>query len=150
MSERRNWLAVASADHVRRGRAEGFMQVNHGKLAPLRRIQPGDRIVYYSPSTVMQGKDRLQSFTAIGIVGDGDPYQVTMSEDFSPFRRNVDWFDAREAPIQPLLQDLDLTAGKPNWGFQLRRGLIPLSEHDMDLIAEAMVPTTDSKPLGER
>ncbi len=114
------------------------MQVNHGKLAPLRRIQPGDRIVYYSPSTVMHGKNRLQSFTAIGVVGDGEPYQVTMSEDFSPFRRDVDWCSANEAPIQPLLPDLDLTAGNPNWGYQLRRGLLPISEHDMDLIAKAM------------
>ena len=41
----RNWLAVASANHVRKGRAEGFMQVCHGKLAPLRRIKPGDHVV---------------------------------------------------------------------------------------------------------
>ncbi len=134
----KSWLAVASAEHVRRGLAEGFMQVNHGKLSPLRRIQPGDRIAYYSPSTVMMGKDRLQSFTAIGVVSAGEPYQVTMSEDFSPFRRNVDWFAAHETPIQPLLPELELTAGNPNWGYQLRRGLLPLTEHDMDLIAQAM------------
>lgn len=29
------------ADHVRIGRAGGFMQVNHGKAAPLRRVRPG-------------------------------------------------------------------------------------------------------------
>ena len=37
-----NWVAVASAEHVRLGRSQGFMQVCHGKAAPLRRIQPGD------------------------------------------------------------------------------------------------------------
>lgn len=47
------WVAVASAEHVRIGRKDGFMQVNHGKAAPLRRIKPGDGIVYYSPSTVL-------------------------------------------------------------------------------------------------
>ena len=26
------------------------MQVCHGKAAPLQRIQPGDRVVYYSPT----------------------------------------------------------------------------------------------------
>ena len=41
----RNWLAVASAEHVDIGRNGGFMQVNQGKATPLRRIQPGDRIV---------------------------------------------------------------------------------------------------------
>ena len=45
-----NWIAVASAEHVRRGREGGFMQVCHGKAAPLRRIQPGDGVVYYSPT----------------------------------------------------------------------------------------------------
>lgn len=136
--ERRNWLIVAAADHVRRGRAEGFMQVNHGKLPPLRRIMPGDRVVCYSSSTGFRGKDRLQSFTAIGIVGEGEPYQVEMNPDFSPFRREVVWMESQDAPIQPLLPELELTAGKSNWGYQMRFGLLPLSEHDMDLIATAM------------
>lgn len=35
----RYWIAVASAEHARRGKA-GFMQVNHGKEAPLRRVHP--------------------------------------------------------------------------------------------------------------
>ena len=46
----RHWLAVASADHVAIGRRGGFMQVCHAKAAPLRRLQPGDRVVYYSPA----------------------------------------------------------------------------------------------------
>ena len=44
----RNWLAVASADHVAIGRRGGFMQVCHGKAAPLRRIQPGDTILMHA------------------------------------------------------------------------------------------------------
>ena len=49
----KNWIAVASAEHVRIGRSQGFMQVCHGKAAPLRRIQPGDGVVYYSPTSVL-------------------------------------------------------------------------------------------------
>ncbi len=88
----RNWLAVASAEHVEIGRNGGFMQVNHGKATPLRRIQPGDRIVYYSPnrtytpSHAQRGKDRLQAFTAIGTVKQGKPYQADMGFGFKPFR----------------------------------------------------------------
>ena len=44
----KHWIAVASAEHARRGKA-GFMQVNHGKAAPLRRVHPGDGVAYYSP-----------------------------------------------------------------------------------------------------
>jgi hypothetical protein len=47
----KNWVAVASAEHVRLGRSNGFMQVSHGKSAPLRRIEPGDRVVFSRPRT---------------------------------------------------------------------------------------------------
>jgi hypothetical protein len=133
-----NWIAVASAEHVRRGRSEGFMQVCHGKAAPLRRIHAGDRVAYYSPTVVMGRKDRFQAFTAIGAVRAGDPYQVAMSERFCPFRRDVDWYRARETPIQPLLETLEFTSGNKNWGYQLRFGLFTVSDRDMDTIAAAM------------
>lgn len=68
-----NWIAVACAAHVRRGRSEGFMQVCHGKAAPLRRIRPGDGVVYYSPTTALGGGEPLQAFTAIGRARQGDP-----------------------------------------------------------------------------
>lgn len=136
MSE--HWVAVASAEHVRRGRAEGFMQVCHGKVAPLQRIKPGDGVVYYSPTTTFGGKDRLQAFTAIGIARDGSPYRADMGGGFHPFRRDVSWRAAEEAPIQPLLDALDFTAGKRNWGYQLRFGLFSIGAHDFGMIAEAM------------
>ncbi|HTQ83262.1 MAG TPA: EVE domain-containing protein [Pseudolabrys sp.] len=134
----RNWLGVASADHVRLGRAGGFMQLGHGKRAPLRRVQPGDRIVYYSPTTVYGEKDRLQSFTAIGVVKEGEPYEGAMGSGFRAFRRDVNWSKAAETPIAGLLDRLDLTKGKPNWGYQLRFGLIEISARDMGVIARAM------------
>ncbi len=134
----RAWLAVASALHVRMGLAQGFMQVNHGKAAPLRRLHVGERIAYYSPVEVFGGKDKLQSFTAIGVVLPGEPYQADMGGGFLPFRRNVAWQPARPAPIQPLLQRLSFSAGAKNWGYSLRFGLLQLTDEDMALIAQAM------------
>jgi EVE domain len=99
----RNWIAVASAEHVRRGREEGFMQICHGKAAPLRRIRPGERVAYYSPTVTFGGKDKCQTFTAIGRVRTGDPYCFDMGNNFVPFRKDVDWLQTQEAPIQPLL-----------------------------------------------
>jgi EVE domain len=132
------WMAVASAAHVRIGRAQGFMQVGHGKAAPLRRIKPGDRIVYYSPTVELGGKDKLQAFTAIGVVQQGEPYEGDMGGGFRPFRRDVTWLSSIDAPIQPLLDRLEFSAGVRNWGVVLRRGLVSISEHDMDMIASAM------------
>jgi EVE domain len=133
-----NWLAVASAEHVRLGRGAGFMQVCHGKAAPLRRIQPGDHVVYYSPTAHFGGKDRLQAFTAIGVVQAGVPYQADMGGGFCPWRRDVLWHTARDMPIRPLLAQLEFTRDTPNWGYQLRFGMFKVSVPDMILIAEAM------------
>jgi hypothetical protein len=131
-------IAVASAEHVRRGRAEGFMQICHGKVGPLRRIKPGSGIVYYSPSSVMGVNDRLQAFTAIGIVQEGEPYLVEMENGFQAFRRDVKWMEGHDISIRRLLDMLELTANKSNWGYQLRFGQCRISAHDFDIIAEAM------------
>ena len=135
----KNWIAVASAEHVRIGRSEGFMQVNHGKLAPLKRIQPHDMVVYYSPTVVLRQPDGLRSFTALGRVLPIEPYQASMHDGtFHPFRRDVAWQEAHEAPIRPLLQSLDFTRGKTSWGYQFRFGLFEISPADMATITNAM------------
>ncbi|RJS27292.1 EVE domain-containing protein [Corallococcus sp. H22C18031201] len=139
------WLAVASEEHVLRGRQGGFMQVCNGKGAPLRRIHPGDRVVYYSPTATFQGKDTLQAFTALGIVKTGEPYLFDMGGGFIPFRRDVNWVEATRAHIRPLLDVLDFSAGVRNWGYRLRGGLIPLSEHDLALISSAMGVLTQGR-----
>ncbi len=114
-----HWIGVASAEHVRRGRSGGFMQLGHGEAAPLKRVKPGDRIVYYSPTVVLGKKDGLQAFTAIGTVKAGEPYVADMGKGFKPYRRDVNWAKAKEAPIHPLLDDLEFTAGNKNLGLQV-------------------------------
>lgn len=136
----KNWIAVASAEHVRLGRAAGFMQVNHGKAAPLKRIHPGDCVIYYSPTEVYGEKTPLRAFTALGIVKIDDPYQGEMGAGFSPFRRDVDWLPSKETPIALLLDGLAFTKGKRNWGYALRFGLLEISQDDAKIIGEAMAP----------
>ncbi len=136
----RNWIAVACAEHARRGRDEmqlGFMQVCHGKLGPLARVRPGDRVAYYAPTVTMGGKDPYQHFVSIGVVAEGDPYAFDMG-GFVPFRRAVRYVAAQEAPIRPLLDALEFVEDRARWGYQFRFGLFAVSEHDMGLIARAM------------
>ncbi len=134
----KNWIAVASANHVARGRAEGFMQVNHGKASPLKRMHPGDMICYYSPMNEFGGTEKLRAFTAIGKIRTGDIYQGDMGGGFTPFRRDVNWFPSQLAMIEPMLQKLDFTKGKTNWGYQMRFGLFEIGATDMAFIAQAM------------
>jgi hypothetical protein len=110
----RCWIAVACEEHAARGRADGFMQVSHGKETPLRRLRAGDRLVYYSPTISLRGKDRLQAFTSIGIVKDERIYQFDMGGGFLPFRRDVTYLPANQALIVPLLETLELTRDRRN------------------------------------
>ena len=132
------WVGVASRDHVLPAVRGGFCQLNHGKEAPMRRLSPGDRILYYSPRTEMRAGQPLQAFTAIGEVLAGEPYQVKQSGRFQPFRRDVRYFDAREAPIRPLLPKLSFARGSASWGQVMRRGTFRIDEADYHIIAGAM------------
>lgn len=135
---RKYWVAIASAEHVRLGRMHGFMQVCHGKSGPLKRIHPGDLVVYYSPTLEFGGKNKLQAFTAIGIVKPRAAYQVMMDKGFHPYRLDVSWAQSQDASIYPLLELLDFSQGKKNWGYLLRFGLFEVKEKDMTIIAKAM------------
>jgi EVE domain len=144
----KNWLVVASADHVAMGSRGGFVQAYHGKPAPMRRLQPGDRVVCYSPSQryspshASRSRDRLQAFTAIGTVRDGDSYRADPGgtdggAGFQPWRRDVAWHDAEPVAISALRAALSFMHEK-NWGYRLRQGLVEISDADMVAIAEAM------------
>jgi hypothetical protein len=131
------WLGVVSREHVRRGVALGIAQTGHGKRAGLARMKAGDWLIYYSPRARLRAGEPLQAFTAIGRLSEDELWQADEG-DFKPWRRRVSYAtEAVDAPIQPLIGALDLTA-RPRWGYQLRRGLLELTEHDFDLIRAAM------------
>jgi hypothetical protein len=136
-----NWIAVASAEHALRGCAEpqqGYMQVGHGKLAPLKRLAPFDRVTYYAPSTTLGGKDRLQSFVSLGIVQPGPPYAFDMGGGFVPYRLKVVYVPAKPVSILPLLDQFEFVEDRSRWGYKFRFGLFKISDTDMCLIAEQM------------
>jgi hypothetical protein len=132
------WIGVASAEHVKLGQEGGFMQVCHGKYAPIARIKPGDCVIYYSPSTARGGGERVQGFTAAGTVRPGEAYLFDMGGGFTPYRRDIEWYDTSITPIGPLLDRLELTRGKTNWGYGFRFGVVKISDRDRDVILEAM------------
>jgi hypothetical protein len=136
----RYWLNVVSREHVMRGVTGGFTQADHGKPTRLKRMAKGDRIVFYSPRTEFEGGEPLQAFTAIGEVVDDVPYQVEMSADFHPWRRNVRFEPCREAAVRPLIETLAFITNKQSWGFVFRRGFFEIAESDFRAIAAAMAP----------
>jgi hypothetical protein len=61
-----------------------------------------------------------------------------MGGGFVPWRRDVRWHPAHEAPIRPLLDALDFTRGIRSWAAPLRFGLLGISDADFARIAAAM------------
>jgi hypothetical protein len=130
------WLGVVSRAHVHRGVAGGFAQLCHGKAQPLRRMHPGDWLVYYSP-TIEIGGTPLRAFTAIGRVEGAEIHRYDMGSGFVPYRRGVSYVDAREVLLEMIKPKLKFCA-RPNWGMALRRGHLPLDPVDFATIAAAM------------
>jgi hypothetical protein len=133
-----NWINTVSRDHVQQGVRGRFTQANHGKPHMLRRMTRGDWIVFYSPRSAVSGGESLQAFTAIGQIADDEPYQVEVTPDFVPWRRNVRFVAGDETPIRPLIEDLHFIGDKKRWGYKFRFGVFKIDDHDLDLIRQAM------------
>ena len=131
------WLGVASAEHVRRGVSLRIAQIGHGKRAGLARMEAGDTVIYYSPVEHLGDRTPLRQFTAIGTIADDVIWQADEG-DFKPFRRRVIYEDAQALSLGDVKARLRLTT-PANWGYQLRRGLVPLDPDDEALLRESMV-----------
>jgi predicted RNA-binding protein len=138
MAQPRYWIGVASRDHVITGVEQGFCQLCHGKSNPLKRLNSGDWIVYYSPHTAMDAGEVVQAFTAMGQILEREPYQIDMGDGFVPYRRDVRFVAAQEAPIRPMLNQLSFIQNKQSWGYVFRFGLLEIPEPDFQRIAVAM------------
>jgi hypothetical protein len=141
------WIIVASKDHLQRGLSGGFIQANHGKAAPLKRMQAGDWVIFYSPKLEYDKPEKLQCFTAIGKLVDENIYQSDMGGGFVPFRRNVNFLPAQDVSILPLLNELTFIKDKTRWGAPFRFGIVEIPEQDFRLIVGRMV---EDKNLLER
>jgi hypothetical protein len=131
------WIGVVSKEHVARALGQGIAQIGHGKRSGIARMHAGDWLIYYSPKESLSNEMPLQAFTAIGRVADDEIWQADEG-DFKPFRRRVEYAAAQDTPIRPLLDELGFTAGKSNWGYAFRYGLLEITEADFKIIAAAM------------
>jgi hypothetical protein len=136
-ASRNYWIGVVSRNHVERGVAGGFAQLNHGKAGPLERMHPGDGLVYYSPRTDFPDGEPVQAFTAIARIAAGSIFQAEGTEE-ALFRREVQYLPATEAPIRPLLPALSFIRSKDHWGAAFRFGFLRVPEEDFARIAAAM------------
>ena len=137
------WILVASKDHLQRGLAGGFLQANHGKAGPLKRMRAGDWVIFYSPRKEYDKPEKLQRFTAISKIADENIYQHDMGGGFVPFRRNAIFLRAQDVSILPLIDQLTFIKDKTHWGAPFRFGTLQIPEPDFRFIAGKMVDDED-------
>ncbi|MFK7824516.1 MAG: EVE domain-containing protein [Oligoflexales bacterium] len=135
----RYWIGVVSEEHVRVAQAEGFAQFCHGKIWPVKKLDMGDWIIYYSPKIRMNHPEPCKSFTAIGEVIDNIPYQIEQFPGFDPYRRNIRYCNTKNVPIQEMMDCLEFIKKTPNWGLTIRRGFFEISASDFSIISKRMV-----------
>lgn len=138
MNMRRYWIGVVSLDHVLRAVEGGFVQLNHGKAAPLERMRPGDGFAFYSPRAAYPDGAPLQQFTAIGRVRDAPLERADGWDDEPVFRRPVEFLPAHAADVRPLIDALSFIHSKKHWGAAFRFGFLSVPEQDFERIAQAM------------
>ncbi|PJK10399.1 EVE domain-containing protein [Lysobacteraceae bacterium NML95-0200] len=137
----RYWLGVVSREHVLRGVAGGFCQLCHGKAAPLQRMQPGDWLLYYSPTRRLGEAQKYQAFTAVGRITGAHAYRFPMAEDFIPWRRDVDYLAIRrECPITVARQHPEW----PSYTRQLRYGHFEISAGFAQFVQAQMLDHADT------
>ena len=84
-------MGTVSKEHVMIGVEGNFCQLCHGKSTPLKRMKKGDILIYYSPKISLNSDVKFQEITAIGKIKDENVYQFQMTENFIPYRRDVDY-----------------------------------------------------------
>ena len=139
MSTRKFWIAAISKEHTQRGINDNFIQVCHGKQAPLKRMKKGDYLLVYSSKITMEGNEKCQAFTAVGKVSDDAIYQFEMTENFKPFRRNIQFLKCQEISIIPLIDALEFIENKKSWGYPFRFGFFEIKENDFNFITSKML-----------
>jgi hypothetical protein len=113
-------------------------------------MSSGDGVVFYSPKIRFENsktKDNtLQAFTAIGEIKGEALYQVEMTKDFTPWRKDVLFYAFnKEASILPLVPKFKFITNKEKWGAAFRYGFLQIQKEDFDLIYANMGADADIK-----
>jgi len=129
----KHWIAVISLEHAQIAATSGFLQVCHGKAAPLKATRAGDEFFIYCPKTRMKDGKSLKQIAFRGHFKDDRVYQVEQFPGFHPWRKDV-CFDGQFQALALLsVEGMELTRN-PHWGMLARRGFFEISAHDAALL----------------
>ncbi|VEJ44873.1 Uncharacterised protein [Bartonella vinsonii] len=133
----KHWIAVISQDHARLAAKLGFLQICHGKAAPLQKTSKGDEVFIYCPRSEMGTGKILQTIEFQCVFKDNHIYQVEQVPDFKPFRKDAVFNKQAKPVVLKEVQSLEFLSN-PHWGMLARRGFFEITTHDATQIRKAM------------
>lgn len=144
---RQYWVSKAAQEHVKVVQDKGYTQVNMGPRGPLEKMNPGDWILYYSP-TVYYAQDEpvCHQFTGIACVNDQRVYpQGGLFPD--RWRRNVEFFECEPIHVQHFVGKVTFLPEQKNWQDTLEESIFQITRDDFITIVEAIIIPTPHKIL---
>lgn len=133
------YLGIAEKNYVEMCVERGVVVLGIDGPSGVRKLKPGDGVVYYSPKTAPDG-EVLRSFTAIGEVVGESEYEMSFDSGTQLWVRNVEWKDgARQISIYDHLDALSWIKKPKNWGFYMRGSHRAIPGEDFALISGAML-----------
>jgi hypothetical protein len=134
----RYWIGVASRDYVHAAVRHRLCLFSGGKEGPVRKVTPGDGVIYYSPHE-SRGGETLECFTALGQVDEGDAWKKQWDEiGFTSWVRSCTYSSVTEVPVRPLLSHLGFVTEPRHWGRTFQRGQLEIGAQDFNKIAQRM------------
>ena len=148
----RYWIGLAERDSVQAAVSNGVCLFSGGKASAVRKLAPGDWILYYSPHESTDGAT-LECFTAVGEVVDETPWTQNWTQLCAggPFwthgtrpKSTQTWvrkcaYDAvGEVSVRPLLSSLSFVSQPRHWGRTFRRGQMEIGAADFFAIADRL------------
>lgn len=136
------YINVASKNHCLKGIEGGFIQSCHGKLWPLKKLQPEDKFILYASKIIFGEKASCQEFIAVGSITKDPSYETIINiknQDQIFYRKDVIFEKNLEATsILLLIENLDFIVNKKNWSYKFLFGFFEISEKDFNLIYNNM------------
>ncbi len=123
------FIATVSREHVLKGNDLGIIQFCHSNKPRLSSIKKDDFLIYYSSKEFFQKEVTCKKFTAICKIILEEPYQVKMTDDFHPWRKDASFYDLKDV--------LAFTKNK-NYQLLMRYSLFEICFEDFEIIKNKM------------
>lgn len=141
------WITLTAQEHVNIVKEKGYTQVNMGPKEPLEKMAPGDWILYYSPTLILDNpKTVCQTFTAFSYVLDDLVYPQYPKNPIR-WRRDVEFFNCTPQHAKHFHHKVSFLHQYENWLDAFVKPVFEIPRNDFIVIAQTIVIPSEDRCL---